>query len=1316
MLSLDISRESFQRSNNFSGLRQQQGRVPLEAELNEASDIAAEELRRTIQDVICNSGTPDDGYRVSFGDDTPASYDFALAQGTYYIGGRRYDCYAGTTFLNQPDWLQLPHDAAPLPDVPTSERFDFVYMAGGEQLISATENSELFERALGGADGAGRMRRWSKVHVVQNSAATCLEAMEALFPDGSIDPGTMAIDTGAGLTVGFDPDDVEENLCSPEVQGGYQGADNETVRVQLTTPNRYIYGRDNACRLYRVTLAAEGDETIVTFLTLPRDAHCQPLALQTAEVLRWTATLPNGEHLAEQSGRLANIVSDFNPENDTMRIALDLTTLAAEWGTEDDHHYYLRIWTGDPESDAVDYSIPDTSKQPLKGTGLTAAFRQRPDGDYGQTGDFWVIAARPNAPDIVTPWQLMDVGPGGTVPPAPPAGPLRHVAPLAIIHWTPIAGGQMQAVVHDCRERFRKLCKVPTCCEVSVGDGERSHGDVSSIADALARLPMSGGKICLLRGVFTESVVMTGRSNITFCGCGDETIWQAGAAGPTLTMTDCHNITFNHFRMTAETDDIILAGNRTGPTPLGDVCSQLTFERMIFWGRDRAALWLNDCNDTVMNGCRVMMRALSVARSVDASMGVDPAIFVMGDRVLLEHNHIGLDLAAIPPKESRPLGGVQIGGLSEDVTLRDNLIDGGTSNAITLGHIVWRPIPGAAVGTGYWTLGTVWIINAAGCFVPTTTLTPPTGADPGQEPRSGGEIRNLRIENNRIRDMGLNGIAVCHFFDLSEDSDMVTLSDTRITGNDITGCLTSDVEAPPDNLSYFRSFGGITLANCDLLQISGNRVQDNGVNVTAPMCGVFILMGSGLCIDDNHIFANGGYGPNAVGRYGGVNIGWCLTHVDPEPDRGARATPARRLALSMSGNFIDSPNGQALKVNAIGPVSITGNQMIGTARSVLDILRTIGLIIAVLPPATSVAAILTSLVISKEVDRDRFASANMLLAELLILAMGGSAVSVFNAAWMEEMIFLVASQGTVPRYLDTRGGETMFDNNQVTLLPAPTGPTNPVSSVLVASMDDVSLSNNQIEIDAGVGFVLANAFTPAGTVRMNSNRLQEMPLQCLFSGMSHSVFLNIQGLNQGTHCFAATALGGNGPRFVQRPSNISLIDTFTGGDGFCARLGRYLGDILNGGGTGNTGGGGTGPDVNKKTVPRVTCMQKEQAVPLLENAGFQVEFVGVHVEETVTPYIVDQNPQALTEADEGSTVQVFIALNDPSLLQGPQYARNYKKCLEQAGAENGTGGGLDRGGLEGGWQAPPTKGVMTAANFELGGYAFNEAAKNRMRG
>ena len=165
MLSLDISRESFQRAKNYSSLRQQQGRLPLDSELNEGADILADELRRAIKDIICSSGTPDDGFRISFASAAAiAAYDFSIDNGTYYVGGVRYDSLREHTFFDQPDWLQMEQDLPAPPARPTAgpTRHDFVYLDGWTQDVSATEDSELFERALAGADGAGRQRRMAR--------------------------------------------------------------------------------------------------------------------------------------------------------------------------------------------------------------------------------------------------------------------------------------------------------------------------------------------------------------------------------------------------------------------------------------------------------------------------------------------------------------------------------------------------------------------------------------------------------------------------------------------------------------------------------------------------------------------------------------------------------------------------------------------------------------------------------------------------------------------------------------------------------------------------------------------------------------------------------------------------------------------------------------------------------------------------------------------------------------------------------------------------------------------------------------------------
>jgi hypothetical protein len=86
------------------------------------------------------------------------------------------------------------------------------------------------------------------------------------------------------------------------------------------------------------------------------------------------------------------------------------------------------------------------------GTGLNVTFSKP-----GLPGDFWIIAARPNTPDLVVPWELLKE--------APPAGTRFFFAPLAVIVSTvitfqlpPFFTVASQAL--DCRHKFRPLCEV----------------------------------------------------------------------------------------------------------------------------------------------------------------------------------------------------------------------------------------------------------------------------------------------------------------------------------------------------------------------------------------------------------------------------------------------------------------------------------------------------------------------------------------------------------------------------------------------------------------------------------------------------------------------------------------------------------------------------------------------------------------------------------------------------------------------------------------------------------------------------------------
>src|SRR4051794_39692371 len=105
----DRARISYDPSRAYRGVIAQQGRVQIDADLNEESAIAREALRLETIDIIGPAGTSDDGYKVTGG----GSFgQVSVGAGTYYLGGWRLTLDAPVLLGKQPEWL----DAPALPD------------------------------------------------------------------------------------------------------------------------------------------------------------------------------------------------------------------------------------------------------------------------------------------------------------------------------------------------------------------------------------------------------------------------------------------------------------------------------------------------------------------------------------------------------------------------------------------------------------------------------------------------------------------------------------------------------------------------------------------------------------------------------------------------------------------------------------------------------------------------------------------------------------------------------------------------------------------------------------------------------------------------------------------------------------------------------------------------------------------------------------------------------------------------------------------------------------------------------------------------
>jgi len=1109
MSTIDLSRVATDPRKHYAGVRMQQGRVLTDDDFNEAAAIDAEELRRTRLHAIGAYGSPDAGFLPTDFTVTDGLLDFALSAGNLYLGGLRLEMTSPERFVLQKDWLEFDgatDGAAPPPD--GQARTDLVWLEAWQQPVTAVEDAELFEVALGGPDTSTRWRTMRRVHVAtgvqDGDCASAWAKLSATFTDGTVDD-EMELATAATLTVTFTAPPATGDLCSPPQAGGYLGAENQAIRVQLVDAAHYTWGYDDAAPLYRVQAAARNGQRVqLTLLNAPKDAMHWPLAGQVVEILPWSAALANGQRVAEVAGFLCKVAVSYDPDDGTLLIDTPLPAgFGLQWqsrgdrgdffnGTAGDDFFFLRVWNrGDDLASPA--AIP-VAQGDLGHTGLHVAF----NGGPLSAATYWVVAARPAAPDVVVPWQL--TLPAG----APPTGIRRWRAPLALVAWTTAGGVTTGTLASDCRPPFLPLTRIRNCCNVTVGDGSHSFGLFSSVQKAIDSLPASGGTVCVLPGTYVESVTIEGRRNVTLHGCGPAS------------------------RIVAPDNQDV------GSTALLVVdSSEVAVETLAFEGGLQAVVRVERSTVVRVADCLIQMRDFRQAGSPW------PALFVGGAAVEIEDNIVEIlptGLARIFHKTAEALrggqalaarGGIQLAGGCEHVRVAGNVVVGGTGNAITLGSILRFDAndPNGTPGPD--------IDNDDPCAPcdPTDGGTPPDGGDGGVHYESAGDLYDIEIADNVLTRQGGNGISVVRFFGPLAQGGiaLVTVHGLRIERNRITRCLQRAVAEAPAAQQLLLGYGGVSLAFVTDLEVESNLIAHNGLDWISPVCGVFALAVEGLRIEHNQIYANGVPGDEPVdsahpGVRAGVHVWLALALQAPttQSKTGLGTAPSTSHAtaaaasvsrvpvgtgpLRVHGNRIEQPLGRALFMLGAGPMHITDNRLLseGAALRVTD------------PVAR------TALVANIGLGREWTTG---LLVTMLYLIL----VRLIRGQPTPQQLQLIctlsklsaAMPGIWPR-LPT--GKLLFDDNQVSFLmkEAPRGLD--LSSALLLSLDDVSACDNQFEYHAVTRrFVLADLLAAGTSVRSSDNRLAETWGRALRSILSFGL-MNTAADNQSTHCIQALGL------------------------------------------------------------------------------------------------------------------------------------------------------------------------------------------------
>lgn len=1168
----DISAFLHDERKGYSGVGWQQGRILTDADFNADQDITAARNEALFRQIICPAASPDDGFRLSaptlqtvtLADNATIfdTYDFQLAAGNFVIGGLRLrrGPDSGSGFLEQSEWLLQTDDSANYPPAPTDadlaarpsgRRTDLAYLDVIEQLVRAVEDREIQDSALGAADTTTRRRPLGRVRVLADVPDDCSGATDALrnalvapYPgDGSGVPHAFSDDgvellSKARLTVSFSAAGAPTDPCQPREIAGYIGAENQTLKVMLTAANRLVFAIDHGEPLYRVQLSPDPNGQRVTFLTTPRDPVLFPVAGQVIEILPWAALLPNGEKTADARGHLAAIVESYDPETRSVVVNppvdpdwitwlanLPAGTLSPHDEPQDDRYFYARIWQ--PQATGAG---PDTPFDTLNPVVLTDLGVELHFHALGIPGDFWTISLRTAAPALVLPWRLME--PAG----AAPMGPRRFYAGLGLIRWDrgQNAGDPPVGSVHDCREHLHRLCEIGGCCTLTVGDGHSSHGVIDDLQAAIESLPDTGGEICLLPGRHLAAATIVQPTMVTVHGCGLRTVvtHAAGQTDPVLSIRGGSHIALRDFAV--ETDGVVGVEWRLAPERVELARLQITA------GGGRAVNGPTG-TDVTIEDCR-FIGGLFAEPLTEETVGALRHLLVLGgDGIIVRRNRLTV---AEGRATQQPLGGMQIVGDSRNIIIKDNLIAGGNGFGIVLGSYSLRPEQeminefalAGEILSGADERGNGGFLGIAEDGCPEIDPDPPGGGGDGdgnEVPVSDGNVEDVLIDRNRILGMGLSGISVVLWMSpFSRRLDAIETNRCVIEDNEIRDCVRLNLGANlSESLRQHAAFGGITLADAVDLVVSRNRIEGCGTSSSAPVCGVFVRSGEELEIAENTILDNGIIADAGTmirpGRAGGIVIGQVTSNLTRGSVRALsdRGPQNRGPALKVHGNRVLAREGRALSVSGFGPMAIADNTFASYGANTLMVLILILL-------SSRFGDRLTTGV---SIDPDEQIKAAAML-DALVAAIAGTTVTVINLGISQEGLFLgqvnewqagtassrltetsavtVATKGFVV------GGEILFNDNQVTFDALSQGITLSLCSVLLLTLDDISMSDNQCVIDANFDFVAIDAMVVGLTsVRMQGNRFQESPFRTFLSALTLGI-MNATQNNQGTHCFA----------------------------------------------------------------------------------------------------------------------------------------------------------------------------------------------------
>jgi Family of unknown function (DUF6519) len=470
----DLTHRTFEPRKHYDRVLQQQGRVTLDADLNEQADLITYRLQSTAADVIGPSGAPmrNAGFAIT----NPASLtpaqlvaltqlglapavngDLMIGAGHYYVDG----------ILVENDQL-VPYSKQPyLPGLSTNQADgDYIaFLDVWKRHITALEDSAIRETALGVPDTATRSQVvWQvKLHELGagEAGANCDTFVGSFNNVTAPSAGTMsarAQPSGAST------------VCVLAPTAGYRRLENQLYRVEIHDASNpaavsFVWSRENGSIVVSGQFVNNLDDHLSMFQP-GRDA------LRGFASGDWVELTTDATELTFTPGILVRLKTVEGSE-----VTLDMPTATAPIHAANfPAGAKVRRWDS-PGPILLSSANPAVDDGYLQ---LEDGVQVKFTGTSFYNGDYWEIPARTALGDIL--WPRVQQGVNLVPLSLPPQGIHHHFSRLAMVHFQ----GNAVTSIQDCRKLFPPLTELTSLFYVC-GDGQEATPNVSIPA---ARVPL----------------------------------------------------------------------------------------------------------------------------------------------------------------------------------------------------------------------------------------------------------------------------------------------------------------------------------------------------------------------------------------------------------------------------------------------------------------------------------------------------------------------------------------------------------------------------------------------------------------------------------------------------------------------------------------------------------------------------------------------------------------------------------------------------------------------------------------------------------